>query len=351
VRLRALAIVVVVLTLAACTSSETGPTTTTTAPASTEPLPAVDLSATPDGWVPVDYGDAQVSVPPTWWVSYGGSGCGTTPPGLLVVQPPEGPAWCGAVGFETPAQRPAPPKSIVTVGPELGTYHLPAGPSVVIHGIALYVLSRGARVTTIRYLAQDLRVIITTSGPLGRRVLDTLSLSPRAAVLSEGALRTPRTWRWHAFDGVRFATPATWPVQRTDMFSSCRSFVALGGRQVVRYSSRNVVIEPDRPVVDLDTDRTAYTGSCPPGPFQEYAPGNGVQVDAGSAQVPTPSPSRLDTAIRLNGVVAYVNASQPFDILDLLVVVPGRAMPLDVEIGLAGHGMVTRTILYSLRAA
>jgi hypothetical protein len=28
-----------------------------------KPLPAVDLSATPTGWVPVAYGDAQLSVP------------------------------------------------------------------------------------------------------------------------------------------------------------------------------------------------------------------------------------------------------------------------------------------------
>ena len=30
-------------------------------------LPVVDLSATPAGWVPVAYGDAQISVPATWW--------------------------------------------------------------------------------------------------------------------------------------------------------------------------------------------------------------------------------------------------------------------------------------------
>jgi hypothetical protein len=237
----------------------------------------------------------------------------------------------------------------VTVELELGAYHLPARPTIVIHGIALYLLSRGPRLSTLRYLVPVLDLIITTTGPFGRQVLDTLSPSPRAAVLSVRASRTPRTWRWHVFDGVRFATPPTWPTQTTDVFSSCRSFVALGARQVVSYSSRNVVIEPDKPVVDLDTDQTVYNGSCPPGQYSEYAPGNGVQIDAGSAQVPTPSPSRLDKVIRINGLVAYVEASQPFDILDLLVIVPGRAMPLEVEIGLAGSGMIAGTVLRSMR--
>jgi hypothetical protein len=53
----------------------------------------------------------------------------------------------------------------------------------------------------------------------------------------------------------------------------------------------------------------------------------------------------------LRGVKAYVNALQNFDVLSLLVVVPGRAMPLDIWVGLAGNGMVAKTILYSLRAA
>ncbi|MGA3354583.1 MAG: hypothetical protein ABSD85_15580 [Acidimicrobiales bacterium] len=37
--------------------------------------------------------------------------------------------------------------------------------------------------------------------------------------------------------------------------------------------------------------------------------------------------------------------------LFLKVTVPGRSKPVYVSIGLAGNGMVARTILYSLRAA
>ena len=184
-KLGSIAVVVLAMTTVARTSSKTvAPTNQNSVPAA-----AVDLSATPSGWVPIAYGDAQVSVPPTWLVFYRQSDCATIPPGLLAIQPPGGRPWCGpGNSFANPAQRPKPPKSIVTIDPQLGTYHLPALPSVVIHGIALYSLTRGERLSTVRYLVPALNVIIATTGPVARvAVLDTLSPSPRAAVLSQGA--------------------------------------------------------------------------------------------------------------------------------------------------------------------
>ena len=237
--------------------------------------------------------------------------------------------------------------------PRTGTYHVPPSPSLVIHGISLYVLSRGP---TVRYLVPGLRVIVTTTGPLGRPVLDTLSFSPRAVVMSKGALATPRTWRWQEFGGVRFATPATWPTQRTNLFTQCRSFVALGGRKVVAYSSQTV-IEPDNPVVELDTDRTRYTGSCVFGNFQEYAAWRrrSSRCPRQVGQGPTfPNPVyRFTTSqcLRLHGLTACPGTSLSYSILVLKVTVPGRSKPVYVSIGLAGNGMIARTILYSLRAS
>jgi hypothetical protein len=43
--------------------------------------------------------------------------------------------------------------------------------------------------------------------------------------------------------------------------------------------------------------------------------------------------------------------SPAYSILVLKLTVPGRKTPVLVSIGLAGNGMVARTILYSLRAA
>jgi len=79
-------LLVITLTLAACSTSQTVPPTTETGiPPTTQPVPAVDLSATPAGWVPVDYGDAQVSVPATFFVLYPGCGTVSASSGALVL--------------------------------------------------------------------------------------------------------------------------------------------------------------------------------------------------------------------------------------------------------------------------
>ena len=93
-KLGAVAVVVVALVLAACTSPEALVPTTTRVPVPSKPLPAVDLSATPVGWIPVAYGDAQVSVPPDFPIAYPGQGfpckgaLASGRGGLLVDAPP-----------------------------------------------------------------------------------------------------------------------------------------------------------------------------------------------------------------------------------------------------------------------
>jgi len=126
---------------------------------------------------------------------------------------------------------------------------------------------------------------------------------------------------------------------------------------VVAYSSQNIVIEPDNPVVELDTDRTVYSGSCALGDVQEYAPGDGVQVDARVqvGQQPTFPDAiyRFTTShcLSLHGLTACPATSPAYSILVLKVRVPGRSKPVFVSIGLTGNGMVARTILDSVRAA
>jgi hypothetical protein len=94
---RAFALVAVAVLASACTGGglSTSSTTSTTRPTG----PATNLgtlvaSVTPPGWVPVDFGDGQVSVPVNWHVEYdveelGDSvigDCGLpSPPGALYV--------------------------------------------------------------------------------------------------------------------------------------------------------------------------------------------------------------------------------------------------------------------------
>jgi hypothetical protein len=54
--------------------------------------------------------------------------------------------------------------------------------------------------------------------------------------------------------------------------------------------------------------------------------------------------------LNLHGLTACPATSPSYSILVLRVTVPGRKNPVYVSIGLAGNGMIARTILYSLRA-
>ena len=55
--------------------------------------------------------------------------------------------------------------------------------------------------------------------------------------------------------------------------------------------------------------------------------------------------------LSLRGLRACPATSPAYSILVLKVTVPGRSKPVYVSIGLAGNGIVARTILYSLREA
>jgi len=143
------------------------------------------------------------------------------------------------------------------------------------------------------------------------------------------------------------ATPPSWPTGTTSEETFCRNDIALGGRMVVRYFHRTVVL-PDHPSVVFDTDTSIYTGSCPGEVFGESAPGNGVFVNTGSTRYPTVMPS-TGVGLRLGRLTAVVDTSQELDILIVYVRAPGRSMPIEIQIGLAGDGVLARTILHSLR--
>ncbi|MGA2806137.1 MAG: hypothetical protein ABSF89_17420 [Acidimicrobiales bacterium] len=179
VKLRALVPVVMTLTLAACAAVGTSVGTLAAFPLTTMAVPAVDLAATPAGWIPVAFGDAQVSVPPSWWVLYNSSACTTgSPVGDVYVNPSGG--FCSAKG--TPKG-----KTAVTLMPLNDKEYQPPsayGQRQVINGIAVYELySFVPTPSGGTYLVPSLGVEIEAEGPLANRVVNTLTRSPWAVVL------------------------------------------------------------------------------------------------------------------------------------------------------------------------
>ena len=346
-KLTAVVIVIVAAVLAVFTSSQTLVPTTTRVPITSKPLPVVDLSATPTGWIPVAFGDAQVSVPSDFPIVYPGQGfpckgaLASGLGGLLVDAPPGFTLHCvverhPTMVFLVSVRK---PPSVAFVQKK----------STMLNGVRVYRLLTA--VTYVGYYAASLGVEVIAQGPLARRILATLTRSPRAVALASGSTPAVRPdWKTLTYQGLAFAAPAWWPVTRTsynygvgdpcntpgvDFFNE-----GVGGGEVV-----------------LSTDRFLAGFSCSarrnPGPVY---PGDGVEVDAGSDTLSELAMEGLHLAfskhcLDLHGLIACPATSPAYSILVLKVTVSGRDQPVFVSLGLAGNGMVARTILDSLRPA
>jgi hypothetical protein len=344
-RLTAVVIVIVAAVLAVFTSSQTLVPTARTVPVTSKPLPVVDLSATPAGWIPVAFGDAQVSVPATWFVAYRSLDCAIgSARGEVFVNPRREFVPCPApssigkteVAFGPPTERTRPARDY--------------GPRQVINGITVY---GDTSYDTGLYIAPSLGIDLIFQGPLGNRVLHTLTRSPRVIALVSGPGSAVQ-YRWHTltFQGLSFTAPAWWQVTRTllnyGIGSPCASSPGVsfynegvGGGEVV-----------------LSTDQGLAAFPCPselgnPGPVY---PGDGIEVDAGPNTLSELATEGLHLAfsahcLDFHGLKACPATTPTYSILVLRVRVPGRSQPVFFSIGLAGNGLVARTILYSLRAA
>jgi hypothetical protein len=177
--------------------------------------PLTDVSATPDGWSPVPYESAQLSVPGSW----------------LVESPQQ--LSCGfpqVDGMIFVGIKPAIPKDFGCGVTASLAWILPAGqipkgikhrkPTAVIHGIPVYRLASAKGTTA--YLVPELGVRVGARGKLAARVLGALTRSPLSVVLRRGpAAPVPAGWTWRQFGGVRFATPRSWALQSENQWSTC----------------------------------------------------------------------------------------------------------------------------------
>ena len=299
-------------------------------PPTAQPVPAVDVSATPSGWVPVAYGDAQVSVPATF--------CEVdTTPDSLFIGSPSGASTIFSCGPQGRVGSQATVVNLVSIRQVPRPY---AGEKPTIrNGVPVYLRQHSG--DEFSYFAPSVGIEISAGGPLARRVLDSLTRSPRAVALAAGpAPQVPSSWHSLTFAGMRFAVPAGWPVQRQSLFfGSCSSGPPEG------YGL-------DHATVVLDTDARVSLPGCPiisPPPVRP--PANGVRIDTGPYFPAPPSRFISTRCLSLHGLTACPATSPEYSILVLRVTVPGRTKPVFVSIGLAGNGMVARTILYSLRPA
>jgi hypothetical protein len=332
---RALALLAVALLAAACTSGgpaakgTTSTTTKGTTPTTTTVPPSLVANVTPPGWVPVDYGDAQISVPADWNVGYD-AGCPYTQlPGTVLV---------GQLGNATcPSTAGAGSRPWVHLGPEPAVIGTGADIRMTVNGILVLRGPSGPAADRSAYVVPSLGVSLQLVGAEAQHVLATLTYSPRAHVLSGGPVpAVPSSWQRYPFAGISFAAPGDWQVRSIDYYGG---YCGTPGVSALRS-------------VTLSTDtRRIPQPMCPVAIPVLRPASDGIWVDAiADRAVPTPTGPAAH-CLDLHGLSVCPYANPAFGILYLLVSGPRLPHDVMVEIGLAGDGTVARTILYSLRAA
>jgi hypothetical protein len=285
-------------------------------------------------WQPFAYGAGEISTPATWPVVYPGtSECGDTLlQGVVLLGAFGSSSWCGS-GSASATARPL--ANVVRLAPlTTPTSTFRGDPSTMIDGTRVYTSVLHGPISGTVYFDPLLGIELMAVGPLGERVVDSLAPSPRQEVLERRTTASvPQGWRTVTFAGVRVEVPASWPVSRSSLSFSCEP----------------IDTAMSAPSLDLDTDATDNEGqSCPYIPPVRLG-SNGVRIDAGSAVAPNRLPTSSQHFVE-GGLQMYVDEEYPFSVLVVDIELHGRAMPVEVRIGL-GTTKTAAAILRSIRAA
>jgi hypothetical protein len=292
----------------------------------------VDLIATPKGWVPVDFGDAQISVPPTWEISAEGCPLPTASLYIEAVAPTPAAGSCGEGG------------SFVMITPSTRFAHpSPTSFTEVVNGINVYFSGRspepsGRVVATVPSLGVAFSLVTKGSN---LTIINTLTYSPRVVVLAPGAAPlVPVSWRGRDLGGIHVSTPESW-VKGDELQLSNPPYLTIDE------AAGDPAGSPNFAVLAAGTSPIPCRDCNTGGPGLIGAPTDGLIVDPGPY-----GPLQGDAFGRcmdINGLSVCPTTTDVFGVLVLAVHVPGRSQPVAVEIGLAGNGQIARTILWSLR--
>ncbi len=280
--------------------------------------PVVVQAATPSGWLPVTYGNAQISVPRSWSLVTGGAAACGPSTGVIVLG--DG-AWCPPGMGDSPT----PGTSIATLTIMTAHPMVDKGSRAVVNGVPLYTPG----VAPV-YVVPSLGAELAFTGTLRPRVLHTLTASPRAVVLAPGPSPTPRSWRSISFDGLRFAVPPTWTMNRRAHAPPCATDIVLPEPGVTLARGPALPVPCPLPVAEVR-------------PVPQVA---GIEVDGFTAS--TPLHATCVGPRTIGHLHICLNAMPAYGVLVAQVSAPGMA-PIRVKIGLTAGGTVGRSVLYSMR--
>lgn len=296
------------------------PTTSLTTTTEPQTLPRVVTSATPPGWVAIAYGKLQVSVPAGWLVeTAAASVCGSN----------AGMVFLGdASGLPPPTGCALAEDRVSLVSLRGSVAH---GTAERVNGVEVVTLRRSA--DQIAVAVPSLGVAVTATGPTAARVIATISPAPLAVIEAPGpAPAVPTGWQTAEFGPLRLAVPARWGVRRTG-WPWCDDGPVEATLWFGRFDTPASEVEPPcappYPTALTETGRDGVLVA--EGPYEPLAQRSAAPCFA-VPELTVCTTGAGGTAIGLavttrTGAHAYV------------------------EIGLAGDGILARTILYSLRPA
>jgi hypothetical protein len=304
-------------------------------PASSVP-DQVDLAATPKGWVPVDYGDARLSIPSDWTQLGEGWGCPRSPligQGVLLVPVGEDATSCPLSNQSN---------SVLIEPLQTSESLAKTKSSSVINGIAVYRLrnpgepvpSEQSENASPQWAVPALGIDLSLNGSLSSRILSTLTYSPRSYVVAPGlAPSVPTSWKRVNFGGVSAAVPGSWPsTTDSDWTEGCESPYN-GGLTYEQVMMSTGLVPVGRSCVSVDG---------------VAAPFDGLLIDTGEYG-PLYQTSGFDKCFRINDLSECPVSADLYGTLVLAVHLPGDTKTIAISIGLGEDGQIARTILYSIR--
>jgi hypothetical protein len=238
-------------------------------------------------YVPVVYGSVEISVP-AHWVVFDGDESGCAPYQIMVLV-----NGANEICKGNPA-----PTGVVTFG--RATLTPGTAERTLVHGLSVTASTVygtcGGRFFTIAKF--DTQLLLCGDATSDRTIESSIRLAPRVAVTAKGALlATPSMWRWSNFDGLRFATPGTWPIDRT-VDIGCPWFLA------------------DQTTSTLEFVLPGKSDSSCPGPSGGHANADALIIGGLASQ-----PVRAVQRLTINGVRftvfrdAYADATGVLDLL------------------------------------
>jgi hypothetical protein len=329
----AASIAAVVVPLAVRSGHRTPLTVTSTTVTTTRPhiAPLAYTAATPKGWSPVAFESVQISVPSSWFIEDPGYSCGGGVNGMVfIAQAPHVPAGAGC----------RLPSNVVTLT-SAGRSPVPHARTAIVNGVHVQVGWTRAG-SAVAYTERGLGMEVTASGPLARRVLQTITHSPLSVVLGSAVSGSPPGWRTVAFGGLRFAVPSSWQIGRDSWWGGCPYDIATNDLR-------------------LSTAQSLSVPGCPPPPtnagYEAALPGMvigaGPQVTAYSAVPGKRCVQRNSLRICIDPppLGGGFTPGRQLGLLTAEVFLPGQTRPDQVEIGLSGSGLTPLRIFDSLRAS